>query len=123
MGAMEINKSGTTARDGLSGGVDGPNAVGVGILVRGLGGGLWLSTEQPLDLRQGWESALFGPCLDLLGRKLEQGGQVPIACDAKPRAQRAFAHSAVDFKPNFSGRSPQLAGFHCGKTERGVSAW
>lgn len=123
MGAMEINKSGTTARDGLSGGIDGPNAVGVGILVRGLGGGLWLSTEQPLDLRQGWESALFGPCLDLLGRKLEQGGQVPIVCDAKPRTQRAFAHSAVDFKPNFSGRSPQLAGFHCGKTERGVSAW
>ncbi|MBH1635447.1 hypothetical protein I5U65_09895 [Stenotrophomonas maltophilia] len=29
----------------------------------------------------------------------------------------------VDFKPNFSGRSPQLAGLHCGKTERGVSAW
>lgn len=45
MGAMEINKSGTTAREGLSGGIDRPDAVGVGILVRGLGGGLWLNTE------------------------------------------------------------------------------
>ena len=123
MGAMEINKSGTTARGGLLGGIDGPNAVGVGILVRGLDCGLWLNTEQALDLRQSWQSALFGPCLDLLRRKLEQGGQVTIACYAKPRTQRAFAHSAVDFKPNFSGRSPHLAGLHCGKTERGVSAW
>lgn len=122
MGAMEINKSGATAREGLSGGVDGPNAVGVGILVRGLSDSLWLNTEQALDLRQGWQSALFGPCLDLCGRKLEQGGQVPIACDTKPGTQGAFAHSAVDFKPNFSGRSPQFAGLHCGKTERGVSA-
>ncbi len=123
MGAMEINNSGTTARDGLSGGVDRGDAIRVGILVRGLSSGLGLNAEQAADLRQCRQDALFRPCLDFLSRKLEQGSQVPIACDAKPRTQRALAHSGVDFKPNFSGRSPQVAGLHCGKTERGVSAW
>lgn len=97
MGAMEINKSGTTARDGLSGGVDGPNAVGVGILVRGLSDGLWLNTEQALDLRQCGQDALFRPSLYFLEGKLQQGGQVLVAGHTKLGAQRALAHAAIDF--------------------------
>lgn len=95
MGAMEINKTGTTARDGLSGGVDGANAISVGIVVRRLSSSPWFTTEQTLDLRQGRQNALLRPCLDLFGRKLQQGGKVFVAGHAEPCAQRAFTHAEI----------------------------
>jgi hypothetical protein len=97
MGAMEINYSGTTARDGLSGGVDRGDAICVGIIVRGLSSGLGLSAEQALDLRQGGQNALLWPCRNLFDGKLQQGGQVLVAGHTKLGAQRALAHAAIDF--------------------------
>jgi len=97
MGAMEINKSGTTARDGLSSGVDRGDAIRVGILVRGLSSGLCLNTEQTLDLRQRGQDALFRPRLYLFHGKLQQGGQVLVAIHTELGAQRALAHAAIDF--------------------------
>jgi hypothetical protein len=96
MGAMEINKSGTTASDGLSGGVDRADTIRVGILVRWLSSSLWLNAEQSLDLRQCGQDALFRPTLYLFQGKLQQGRQVLIAVHTEPGAQRALGDAAVD---------------------------
>lgn len=97
MNAMEINKSGTTARDGLSSGVDRGDAIRVGIPVRGLSSGLCLNTEQTLDLRQRGQDPLFWPRLYLLHGQLQQDGQVLVAIHTELGAQRALAHTAIDF--------------------------
>ncbi|PZS98286.1 hypothetical protein A7X83_02895 [Stenotrophomonas maltophilia] len=76
---MEINESGMTARDGLSGGVDRADAIRVGILDRGLSSCLWFNTEKALDLRERGQNALLRPCLHLFHGKLQQGGQVLVA--------------------------------------------
>lgn len=96
MGAMEINKSGTTARDGLSGGVDRGDAILVGIIVRGLSSGLGPSAQQALDLRQGGQNALLWPCRNLFKRELQQGGQVFVAGHTELGAERALTHPAVN---------------------------
>ncbi len=62
MGAMEINESGMTARDGLSGGVDRPDAIRVGILDRVLSSCLWFNTEKALDLRVAVHTELGAQC-------------------------------------------------------------
>jgi hypothetical protein len=93
---MEINKSGTTARDALSGGVDRTNAVGVGIVVCGNRSGLSLDTKQTLDLRQCGQDALVRPPRYLFHGQLQQGRQVLVAIDTELGAQRALGDAAVD---------------------------
>ncbi len=95
MGAMQINKSGMTARDGLSGAVDGPNTVGVRIIVCGLGHWRSLNTEQALDLRQRGQSTLLRPSLDLFYGQLQQDGEVLVAANTEPVAQRALTEANV----------------------------
>lgn len=96
MGAMEINKSGTTTRDGLSSGVDRRDSIRVGILHRGLNSGLCLNAKQALNLRQRGQDALFRPSLYLFQGKLQQSGQVPIAVHTKLGAQRALGNAALE---------------------------
>ncbi len=97
MDAMEINNSGTKARDGLSGGVDRADAIGVGIGVCGRRNRRNFHAEQALDLGQCGQDALFGPRLHLCGGELKQGCEMTVTRDAEPSAQRALAHSNVDF--------------------------
>jgi len=98
MGAMEINKSGTTARNGLSGGVDGTDAAGIGILVRLLSSCLRRATEKALDLRQRRQNAILRPRRNVLHGKLQQGGQVLITVHTELGAQRALGDAAVDLR-------------------------
>lgn len=97
MGAMEINNAGTTARDGLSGGVDRADAIGVGIGVCVRRNRRNFHTEQALDVGECGQDALFGPRLHLCDGELEQGCEMTVTRDAEPSAQRALAHSTVDF--------------------------
>ncbi len=55
---------------------------------------------------------LFGPAI-INSLRIRQGKGQPIRADGPQ----------THFKTYFLGRSPQLTGLNCGKTERGISAW
>lgn len=83
MGAMDRDNSGTTARDGLSGGIDRANAVGVGVVVDRSRDGLLGDAEQAKNLRQRGNGAADRPERNLLRREAKHLGQVRIAGEAE----------------------------------------
>ncbi|MGE8211398.1 MAG: hypothetical protein ACN6RH_18025 [Stenotrophomonas rhizophila] len=94
---MDEFSSGMKAKDGQLGGVDAEiDAVCVRVVRRGIDWRRPVRAEQLQDLREGWNALLFRPGLDLGNRKLQHLGQMRIAAQPQPGAQRSLAHPGVN---------------------------
>lgn len=83
MGAMDRDNSGTTARDGLSGGIDRADAVGIGVEADRGDRGLVGNAEQTQNLRQRGHGASARPERYLLDRQGQHDGQVGVGAEAE----------------------------------------
>ena len=92
MGAMEINNSGTAARDGLSGGVDRANAVRVKVGFDTQGRNGWGNTKDGEDTGQGRHSCVQLPRCDTVHREGQDDGQMCVTGEAEPRQQLPLGH-------------------------------
>lgn len=81
----------------ISGHLNWSDAIGVRVVVRGLGRLPLLGVPQQLHhLRQGRDYVLFRPSLDLLDRQVQNLCQVRVIAQAQLCAHRALTHAAVD---------------------------
>lgn len=89
---MEINNSGTTARDGLSGGVDRANAVRVGIGFDARNSTGWRSTQDGENTGQSRDSCVQLPRCDAIHREGQDDGQVCVIGEAELCQQLPLGH-------------------------------
>lgn len=103
MGAMDRDKSGTTARDGLLGGVDRADAVGVGVGADRRGGSLGSNAEQLQNLRHRRHRAGDRPGRDLIDGQAQHLGQVGVGAEPELVEQLLLGH-----RREVSGRAEDL---------------
>lgn len=115
MGAMDRDNSGTTARDGLSGGVDRADAVSVGVGADRSGGSLGGDAEQLQNLRHRGHCAGDWPGRDLLSWQAQHLGQVGVGAEPELVEQlllgnrRQVSGRAEDLRAEFMPGDPRGA--------------